>query len=112
MLWDEPKIFFLERRYFFSIILSEFLKNRVALQRRHHDGLRDIKKEGKGRAAELLHLTVRILTLPPIVIGVTLVMLYARGAERGSAAGRWSTESGERGCRLCIEGAPAPFEPN
>ena len=34
MLWDEPKIFFLERRYFFSIILSEFLKNRVALQRR------------------------------------------------------------------------------
>ena len=34
MLWDEPKIFFLERRYFFSIILSEFLKNRVALQQR------------------------------------------------------------------------------
>ena len=34
MLWDEPKIFFLERRYFFSIILSEFLKNRVALQER------------------------------------------------------------------------------
>ena len=31
MLWDEPKIFFLERCYFFSIILSEFLKNRVAL---------------------------------------------------------------------------------
>ena len=43
-----------------------------------------MKKEGKGRAAELLHLTVRILTLPPIVIGVTLVMLYARSAERGS----------------------------
>ena len=56
-----------------------------------------MKKEGKGRAAELLHLTVRILTLPPIVIGVTL---YVRSAERGSAAGRWSTESGERGCRL------------
>lgn len=41
MLWDEPKIFFLERRYFFSIILSEFLKNRVALQwlrlMRHED---------------------------------------------------------------------------
>ncbi|MFQ8572850.1 MAG: hypothetical protein ACLSAB_06250 [Oscillospiraceae bacterium] len=55
---------------------------------------------------------MRILTLPPIVIGVTLVMLYARGAERGSAARRWSTESGERGCRLCTEGAPAPFEPN
>lgn len=35
MLWDEPKIFFLERRYFFSIILSEFLKNRVALQKLH-----------------------------------------------------------------------------
>lgn len=34
MLWDEPKIFFLERRYFFSIILSEFLKNRVALHPR------------------------------------------------------------------------------
>ena len=71
-----------------------------------------MKKEGKGRAAELLHLTVRILTLPPIVIGVTLAMLYVQGAERGSAAGRWSTESGERGCRLCTEGAPAPFEPN
>ena len=72
-----------------------------------------MKKEEKGRAAELLHLTVRILTLPPIVIGVTLVMLlYVRSAERGSAAGRWSTESGERGCRLCTEGAPAPFEPN
>lgn len=38
MLWDEPKIFFLERRYFFSIILSEFLKNRVAL---HFDWLYD-----------------------------------------------------------------------
>ena len=36
MLWDEPKIFFLERRYFFSIILSEFLKNRVALQEGHN----------------------------------------------------------------------------
>lgn len=72
-----------------------------------------MKKEGKGRAAELMHLTVRILTLPPIVIGVTLVMLlYVRGAERGSAARRWSTEFGERGCRLCTEGAPAPFEPN
>lgn len=45
-----------------------------------------MKKEGKGRAAELLHLTVRILTLPPIVIGVTLAMLYARSAERGSTA--------------------------
>lgn len=33
-MWDEPKIFFLERRYFFSIILSEFLKNRVALHLR------------------------------------------------------------------------------
>ena len=40
MLWDEPKIFFLERRYFFSIILSEFLKNRVALQ--HGIGVRSI----------------------------------------------------------------------
>ncbi len=38
MLWDEPKIFFLERRYFFSIILSEFLKNRVALQEALDDG--------------------------------------------------------------------------
>ena len=71
-----------------------------------------MKKEGKGRAAELLHLTVRILTLPLIVIGVPLVMRYVRGTERGSTAGRWSTESGERGCRLCTEGAPAPFEPN
>ena len=38
MLWDEPKIFFLERRYFFSIILSEFLKNRVALQEESRAG--------------------------------------------------------------------------
>jgi IS5 family transposase len=38
LLWDEPKIFFLERRYFFSIILSEFLKNRVALQHRTKKG--------------------------------------------------------------------------
>lgn len=37
MLWDEPKIFFLERRYFFSIILSEFLKNRVALHKLNVD---------------------------------------------------------------------------
>ena len=40
-----------------------------------------MKKEEKGRAAELLHLTARILTLPPIVIGVTLAMPYVRGAE-------------------------------
>ena len=66
----------------------------------------------KERGAGLFHLIVRILTLPPIVIGVTLAMPYVRGAERGSAARRWSTESGERGCRLCTEGAPAPFEPN
>ena len=38
MLWDEPKIFFLERRYFFSIILSEFLKNRVALHEKNAIG--------------------------------------------------------------------------
>lgn len=43
MLWDEPKIFFLERRYFFSIILSEFLKNRVALQ----DQMRRAVNEGE-----------------------------------------------------------------
>ena len=55
-----------------------------------------MKKEGKGRAAELLHLAVRILTLPPIVIGVTLVMLYARSAERGSAARRWSISRSTR----------------
>lgn len=41
MLWDEPKIFFLERRYFFSIILSEFLKNRVALQPEQMDDFDD-----------------------------------------------------------------------
>ena len=28
------------------------------------------------QAAEVLHLTVRILTLPPIVIGVTLLLMY------------------------------------
>lgn len=44
LLWDEPKIFFLERRYFFSIILSEFLKNRVAL----HECLLTCKKISEG----------------------------------------------------------------
>lgn len=44
MLWDEPKIFFLERRYFFSIILSEFLKNRVAL---HEARLREANEKFK-----------------------------------------------------------------
>lgn len=47
MLWDEPKIFFLERRYFFSIILSEFLKNRVALHKRtkaHDEAMDSIQK--------------------------------------------------------------------
>ena len=44
MLWDEPKIFFLERRYFFSIILSEFLKNRVALQWELGDHMTPLKK--------------------------------------------------------------------
>lgn len=48
MLWDEPKIFFLERRYFFSIILSEFLKNRVALQYFDKTGALEVKKNRKG----------------------------------------------------------------
>ena len=59
MLWDEPKIFFLERRYFFSIILSEFLKNRVALQ--YHllfnaitDALKKIEGQNYGDAKDLL----------------------------------------------------------
>lgn len=58
-----------------------------------------MKKEGKGRAAELLHLTVRILTLPPIVIGVTLAMLYARSAERAAQHGA--------GLRSLVSGAAA-----
>lgn len=58
-----------------------------------------MKKEGKGRAAELMHLTVRILTLPPIVIGVTLAMLYARSAERGAQHGA--------GLRSLVSGAAA-----
>ena len=29
------------------------------------------------QAVEVLHLAVRILTLPPIVIGVTLLLMYA-----------------------------------
>lgn len=49
MLWDEPKIFFLERRYFFSIILSEFLKNRVALhlieEQRSEEEMQDMVRE-------------------------------------------------------------------
>ena len=57
MLWDEPKIFFLERRYFFSIILSEFLKNRVALQQLNFylsavDGI--LKKEQDNPSVGLL----------------------------------------------------------
>ena len=49
MLWDEPKIFFLERRYFFSIILSEFLKNRVALQEAMGTRKGVVKTEVSGR---------------------------------------------------------------
>lgn len=55
MLWDEPKIFFLERRYFFSIILSEFLKNRVALHR-------DLRL-GYGNAERQVFLNV-LMTVP------------------------------------------------
>lgn len=56
MLWDEPKIFFLERRYFFSIILSEFLKNRVALQKEREKVMRSYMegkkyRENKGESA-------------------------------------------------------------
>ncbi|MFQ9142244.1 MAG: hypothetical protein ACLR4W_08635 [Oscillospiraceae bacterium] len=42
---------------------------------------------------------MRILTLPPIVIGVTLVMLYARGAERAAQQGA--------GLRSLVSGAAA-----
>ena len=35
-----------------------------------------MKPNTRVQAAELLHLTVRILTLPPIVIGVTLLLMY------------------------------------
>ena len=60
MLWDEPKIFFLEQRYFFSIILSEFLKNRVALQERYYaaddnDWLSE-KNKAQAKLQELLRL--------------------------------------------------------
>ena len=51
MLWDEPKIFFLERRYFFSIILSEFLKNRVALQLDEATASLDVENETAVQAA-------------------------------------------------------------
>ena len=31
----------------------------------------------KGRCARIFHLIVRILTLPPIVIGITVLLMYA-----------------------------------
>ena len=31
----------------------------------------------KGRGAGIFHLIVRILTLPPIVIGITVLLMYA-----------------------------------
>ena len=31
----------------------------------------------KGRCAGIFHLIVRILTLPPIVIGITVLLMYA-----------------------------------
>ena len=37
-----------------------------------------MRSDKKERAANLRHLVVRILTLPPIVIGVTLLLLYAQ----------------------------------
>ena len=40
--------------------------------------MRAAQTGGRVQADRVLHLAVRVLTLPPIVIGVTLVMLYAR----------------------------------
>ena len=61
MLWDEPKIFFLERRYFFSIILSEFLKNRVALQFLRELTARRVKNE------HLPHVSVGYACFNPVL---------------------------------------------
>lgn len=36
-----------------------------------------MKMHTRMQAVEILHLAVRILTLPPIVIGVTLLLMYA-----------------------------------
>lgn len=73
MLWDEPKIFFLERRYFFSIILSEFLKNRVALQMRpslHWKNMENLifPRKGGGIFEKLLDFTEKFYIIVELVI--------------------------------------------
>ena len=71
MLWDEPKIFFLERRYFFSIILSEFLKNRVALQQPQ-------SRTALNMHAEKLHVKIRISPAANTVRNILAKYLDAR----------------------------------
>ena len=80
MLWDEPKIFFLERRYFFSIILSEFLKNRVAL----HRGLEPEEIWLIGASQRAVRRTLRhILPDTPVRLfpGAEALPLDSRGAD-------------------------------
>lgn len=94
MLWDEPKIFFLERRYFFSIILSEFLKNRVALQERlendrieQHDELKTKIRDRAGRYAYGIGLAVicfsilvfSILGALEVIDNARMIILYLSG---------------------------------
>ena len=75
MLWDEPKIFFLERRYFFSIILSEFLKNRVALQLDGRVIPAQIKEKKKMMSGQVEHFGFQALSANKKVNSVTHIFL-------------------------------------
>ena len=43
--------------------------------------MRAAQTGGRVQADRVLHLAVRVLTLPPIVIGITLLLMYASAAE-------------------------------
>lgn len=75
MLWDEPKIFFLERRYFFSIILSEFLKNRVALQLDGRVIPAQIKEKKKMMSGQVEHFGFQAMSANKKVNSVTHIFL-------------------------------------
>ena len=82
MLWDEPKIFFLERRYFFSIILSEFLKNRVALQGEKRIAKRGDPMEKKEVRREDVIEALKEIAFGRVNRGVELAYLEDPTAER------------------------------
>ena len=111
MLWDEPKIFFLERRYFFSIILSEFLKNRVAL---HSAGAAAASAAGIGvRIGRTAYAAARAAAAPAAAPAArrrtgdrTALLRAGAGTGAGGICGR---STADRAGRLSAAGIAAPL---